>query len=202
MAKTQKLGKEKDTSLLFFAFAAVIILVSYLLLSPRVSSMLFPFRRTIVWNNFLSEAKSSNSIDPQKYWEFREFYSPGYFDLKTTGLDKDTVQETIKELGVPINQRAITLPFAKFTSSRITSLDSLTTETSLHAVLQKDIPQSQVLMRNATSIIYTDGLTTKIIFVIPESEMKKAVGFFDYEGKDKDLTNGKHWVNITSVKRD
>jgi hypothetical protein len=201
MAKTQNQIKANN-SLVFFGLAAAIILISFLLLSPRVSSALFPFRRAMVWDNFISTARSTNNIDPQKFWEFREFYSPGYFELKTTGLDNNTVQEALSLIDVPIKRQAINLPFDKFTSSRVTSLDSLTTQKTLIDILEKDIPQSDVLLRTNTGIIYKEGKSIKIVFVKPENEMKKAVGFFEYDGKDKEVTKGKYWLNITSVRQD
>jgi len=34
---------------------------------------------------------------------------------------------------------------------------------------------------------------------LPSQKMKKAVGFFDYDEKDKKLVDDKNWINITII---
>jgi len=42
----------------------------------------------------------------------------------------------------------------------------------------------------------------KIVFLLTNEEMKKANGFFDYKDKDKKITEGENWFNITSLMSD
>ncbi len=47
--------------------------------------------------------------------------------------------------------------------------------------------------------ISKDAKTIQISFVVPLSEMKKAVGYFDYNEKDKELVKDKYWIDTTTV---
>ncbi len=49
--------------------------------------------------------------------------------------------------------------------------------------------------------ILNDEKTIRISFSVSAEEMKKAVGYFDYNEKDKNLVKGKYWMNITAISR-
>jgi len=38
-----------------------------------------------------------------------------------------------------------------------------------------------------------------IIFLLNGEKMKKAVGFFDYQEKDRELVKGKRWLDISKI---
>ncbi len=49
--------------------------------------------------------------------------------------------------------------------------------------------------------ISKDAKTMQISFVVPVTEMKKAIGYFDYNEKDKELVKDKYWMDITLISR-
>jgi predicted nucleotidyltransferase len=56
------------------------------------------------------------------------------------------------------------------------------------------------IFKNEKSIIYKNEKgQIFIIFVLPVAQMKRANGFFDYEGVDKKTLNGENWIDITRV---
>lgn len=57
-----------------------------------------------------------------------------------------------------------------------------------------------VLKKKNLLIYYQDNQTVKFIFIKPEKEMEKAVGFFDYKEKDKQLLKGKNWLVEAYIK--
>ena len=192
--------KERTTNqtdnLLFYIITVVIILICFVFLVPKVSSALFPFKRQMIWNNFISSVQKDNNIDPQKFWEFREFYSPGYFTInKTPPLSQ--IENAIKDYSLDDNRSFFTL--LQFHSLHLTSLDTLTTEKDFQK-LTKYLSESNIIFQNNNSVIYKiDKHNVIISFLLPKTEMIKANGFFDYREKDKELLKDKLWFDITKV---
>jgi hypothetical protein len=91
-----------------------------------------------------------------------------------------------------------------FSSQKLESLDMLTKQLSLGKLIdQNQLQKKNVIFANSNSLIYQqDSKTIKIIFLLSNSDMQKANGFFDYKGNDKHLTEGESWFNITSLKED
>lgn len=190
----KKLG---NNDAIFFSLLAIVILVCFLVFTPKVSSYLFPQKRVLLWQNFLTDVKKQNQINPQKYWEFREFYSPGYFEFSRNGFSNNQTQKSLQQIGIPLTNETI-LPVLAFQSPYLQSLDLLTPTGTLSSYVT--IPAKQLIFQNKSSLIYEqDAKTVNIVFLFPESEMKKANGFFDYAEKDKEFVKGKYWLNITKI---
>lgn len=202
MNKTQKISARLKSDLFFFIFLFFIILFSFSFLSPKVSSQLYSFKRQVVLNQFISNTKTNNKIDPQEYWKFREFYSPGYFTFSRMGIQSSLFKIAQKMIGIKYDEKEISLTFLNFSSSRLNSLDMLTNKVTLSEIINYNL-NDNIIFRNKNSIIYkTDSKTIKIIFLMNNQDMKKANGFFYYDDKDKAITEGKNWFNITSLKTD
>ncbi len=199
MDKKQSILRKFDNPYYFLTIALAVITVSFLLFTPRVASSIFPFKRAMVFDGFLKNTRQVNSIDPQKYWEFREFYSPGYFDFSDKGIDATKVSNALQKLN--ISPQDISIYFAKFNSKHLISLDGLTKDRALSEVFDKSKAGiKEVLFENSNSIIYKNNQDqTFVVFLLPISEMKKANGFFDYENKDKNLLKDKNWFDITKL---
>lgn len=179
----------------FLLLSTFCIIILFVFFQPKVSSLLFSLKRQIVLQTFLHEVMSQGSIDPQKYWEFREFYSPGSFILNKQGMI--TKESTALEQTVGITQKD-GIPVLDFHSGKIMSIDILTTNPVLVDMLH--ISQKQpIIFQTKNQKIYQQSQQLFIVFALPISEMKKANGFFDYTGDDKKLLQNKYWVNITSV---
>lgn len=202
MVKTQSLNNTERNTIVFFVAAAIIILTAFLLFTPKIAAKLFPFKRQAVYNNFLKTVQTDKKVNPQTFWEFREFYSPGYFTLSKAGLPMSETQKAERLIGIPLKPGAIELPFAFFQSEKTVSLDALSNKAMLSQVAANPNPGNIIFSNNSSLIYQEGGKTIKIIFIKPESEMKKAVGFFEYNDVDKKITQGKYWLNITTITLD
>lgn len=196
-----KIQKTLQNDLSFFILIFLIIIGLFCLLNPKVSSILFPFKRHALLNEFVSITIKDNRIDPQKYWKFREFYSPGYFAFSREGINRSLVLQKNNQIAIKYNENAVSLVFLSFSSPRLTSLDMLTEQTNLDNIINRQqINKENILFTNNNSLIYKENQNTiKIIFLLSGDDMKKANGFFDYQEKDLKLTSGKNWFNITTI---
>jgi hypothetical protein len=187
-----------------FAVLTLIIIGLFVVLSPKVSSLLFPIKRQAILNDFISKTKLAGRIDPQSYWQFREFYSPGYFTFSRTGIEKSLLDKAKKEINISYDEKGIDL-FPLFFSSRwLNSLDMLTKQKDLNSLISEmQIQNNKIIFMSNNSIIYKDGQNTiKIVFLLSNNDMQTANGFFDYKEKDKIITQNENWFNVTSLRLD
>lgn len=201
MSKIQKFLK---SDLGIFTALFLVIIALFIFLSPKLSSELFPFKRQAIFDDFIKNTRINNRIDPQTYWKFREFYSPGYFTFSRTGISNSLAKQTNEKIAIKYNEKNISLTFLDFSSSRLNSLDMLTSQTDLSSIIDlKQISKTDIIFRNKNFAIYKTGpKNVKIVFLLSNAEMKKANGFFDYQDKDKKITEEKNWFNVTSLEID
>lgn len=199
MNKKQSIFLKLNSPVVFLTFLMAVITVAFIIFSPRASSLLLPAKRDVTFNNFLENSKKNGQINPQEFWKFREFYSPGYFKLMNQGLEKAEIETALQNIG--IEPKKIDNYSSLFVSRHSISLDGLTKEDSLSSTVSINMFQN-ILFKNKNSVIFKNkNGETFIIFLLPVSEMKKANGFFDYEGKDKNLLENKNWFSLTKIDR-
>lgn len=187
---------------IFFFVVLLIIIGLFLVLNPKVSSTLFPIKRQMVLQTFINNTKQNNKIDSQKFWEFREFYSPGYFNFNKNGLTSSQIKAARDKSGVSINLKNIDRFFLTFTSPHLTSLEALVTTNKLTDVINTATFDSKsIIFSNNNTLIFKDK-NIHIIFLKSESDMQRANGFFDYSEADKNLVNGKYWLEVTTIDED
>jgi len=202
MKETQKLWKLFKSETIFFVLTSLLIILLFAILSPKISSMIFPQKRQAILNDFINKTKLEGMINPQQYWQFREFYSPGYFTFSRTGITKSVSENVTNEIGIKYNQKEINLTDLFFSSQRLTSLDMLTKQSTLNQLIdEKEFQKGKIIFMSRNSLIYQKNPETiQIVFLLSNVDMQKANGFFDYKDKDKQLTEGGNWFNITSLK--
>lgn len=197
-----KMSKSKETRVLFIILSIGLIF-SFFLFQPKLSSKLFPIKRIYMWKVFINKVNSDKKIDPQEYWKFREFYSPGYFLFKREGLNKQLVTDNIRLIYSNLNTTYIYRPFLKYNSPLLSSLDMLVNSNKITDFINfHKIPGRKILYKDGHSIIYALGDSNiKIIFLLPLAQMQKVVGLFDYRDQDKELVKKNYsWLNITDIK--
>jgi len=184
---------------LFLVLLAVII-ATFVLLSPKISNSLFSPKRQATLSEFINNSKA-NGIRGQDYWKFREFYSPGYFNFSKTGIDKNLLNAAKEKIGIEYNEKHIDLAFLVFNSPSTNSIDMLTKQNKLDSLVDVSrLRKENIIYKSTTGLIYKENANNiKIIFLLNNSEMKKANGFFNYSEGDDKITNGENWFNITSV---
>lgn len=193
MNKKQSIFQLLGNPLVFLSILMIIITLLFIFLSPRLSSSIFPAKRAMLLNNFVNKTTSTKTIDSQRFWEFREFYSPGYSKVLNQGLSQSDIDQAIVKIGQkPSN---ITKYTNLFFSNHSTSIEGLTKEIKIKSVIS--IPNtSQILFEKNESVIYKIDGKTYIAFLKPISEMKKANGFFEYD-KNPKMFEKNNWFNIT-----
>ena len=203
MNKIQKPPRPRISDVVFFIILCTIIIVSFVTLSPKISTQLFSFKREAILNEFIHKIQK-NGLNPQEYWKFREFYSPGYFNFSKDGINNPLLKQTKEKVGVKYNGVNIDLTFLIFSSPRVNSLDMLTSKTDLSKIIdQSKLSKRNILFMEKNTLIYREDTgNIKIAFLLSNNEMKKANGFFDYRDMDKKITEGENWFNITSIKTD
>lgn len=198
MVKKQSISTKLDNPYIFITISIIVVFLAFIIFSPRISSAIFPFKRQMELSNFTNQAKSENRIDPRRFWEFREFYSPGFFKFSNQGINESESSSLLSDF--KINPQNVNIYFSKFDSKNLDSLDGLTTKTKINEILNKnDLDVKQTLFENSNTLIYKNSNDqTYIIFILPITEMKKANGFFDYT-EDKKILQGKNWIDITKI---
>lgn len=196
----QKQKNKKDILLLFF-FIFLIVSVTFITLVPKISSKIFIQKREMALDNFTYSVQTEKRINPQAYWKFREFYSPGYFDFSKSGVEKIKINNSLDNLKV--NPKNIDYYFLRFNSNKLDSLDGFTKKSNLNQIInRKDLEVNELLFEKNDSIIYKNNEgEIYIIFLKTIPEMLKANGFYDHNNKkDISLMDGKYWFNVTLLK--
>ncbi len=197
MNKKQSIFLKLGSPIYFLAFLMIVITICFVIFTPRVSSLIFSQKRDMTYNSFVSKTQNNQKLDPQEFWKLREFYSPGYFELKDQGLENSNVQSAVGEIGLTPKDVTYT---SLFRARHSISLDGLTEVQSLDEIIDTKSIQN-ITFQNENTVIFTNDENYRIIiFLLPVSEMKKANGFFEYDGKDKNFLENKNWFNITMLK--
>jgi hypothetical protein len=200
--KKQKLQKIIKSEVVFFIVLIFVIIGLFVVLSPKVSSILLPFKRQIVLNDFINKTKITRMINPQDYWKFREFYSPGFFTFSKEGIAKSISKNAEKEIGINYDEKAVNSAFLFFSSRWFNSLDMLTKQTDLNKIVDvQKIPKDNVIFIGKNCLIYKSGINTiKITFLLSDTDMQKVSGISDYQNNES--IKGENWFNVTSLKTD
>jgi len=192
--KKQSLNKSpKKNTFSFLILLISIIIASFILFVPKISSILIPQKRTEILQNFISDTHKKKDIDLQLYWKFREFYSPGSFIYQPEGLDNPDLQLITIARILSKDFK----PILMFHSSRI---DSIGGYTSTSALNQDSITaQNKILLHTPT--LYLSSLPNNgylLIFLKPVEKVKKANGFIPTieTKKEKD-----YWLEISKIKK-
>ena len=200
--KKQKLQKIVKSQAVFFITLFLIVGGLFVVLSPKISSILFPLKRQAILNDFINKTKTAGVINPRDYWEFREFYSPGYFTYSKAGLAKSLAKNAQKEIGINYDEKTINSTFLFFSSRWLNSLDMLTQKTDLNKIVDSGkIPKKDIIFAGKNCLIYkVDANTIKMAYLLSTNQMQEVSGISDYE--DSKSIGGKNWFNVTSLRTD
>lgn len=177
-----------------------IIIVSFVILQPKISTWLLPLKRQIIWQGFINEVQKNKKIDAKKFWEFREFYNPGSFIFERDGLSKKQTSDQFKELGVSFTG-AVALPFLIYDSGKMQSMELLVVNKDLNQLLENLNTGKNIIYKDDSSVIYHNAdKTAEIIFIKPTEEMVTANGFFNYRNKDDvKVYKDRYWLSISRI---
>ena len=172
----------------------------FLILEPHARSTLFPFIANRSFTKFIDDTSQSKSIDTQWFWEIREFYAPGSFEINKTGFQRTDVPEYVNQM-IPVTTQEYFTPFLIFSSNRFQSVEFLTSITPPDlAMFRVDFSKNEIILDTYTDLIYRKDNYVYVIFLRPVEVMQETNGFLDYKEHDKELIKGKQWLVISRVK--
>lgn len=173
-----------------------LLILLFLLLQPRISSLLFSFKRDQLLSNFLTITKETKHINTREFWQVRELYSPGYFTVNKNGIKNANIHRSARF--VSRVKEGNLFPFLVFTAPLTQSVDYLTTLTSIEPIVKNfPIEDMDIILQTNTIFLAQKGKEIYLIFLAPHVDLKQTNGFLDYQEKDKELTKEKQWLSLT-----
>lgn len=181
-----------------------VVILAFIFLQPKLSAWLFPFKREMIWNEFQQKVKTNNAVDAKTFWQFREFYYPGYFKFERLGFDQAKTNEAAYNLHVELLPEASASAFLIYNAGKLHSLEALVNTDNLSKTLRDSgSNRADVILDDTSNLMYLSPKKARIIFIKPISEMVKANGYYDYKDpKDSALIDGKYWLSVSEVDLD
>jgi len=194
----------KSINLRFELIIAIIIVLFFVLLQPKLSVVLFPQKREMILNTFIEDIKSQNKVNSRTFWKFREFYYPGYFKLEKTGFNKSQYLPITHKFNIRLENKVNPSVFLIYKSEKINSIEALVDKSKLNEVLVNlDNNNSQIILEDETNYVSISGTKIHVFFIKPMSEMILTNGYFDYKNpRDRALIDGKYWLSVSEIKTD
>jgi hypothetical protein len=197
--------KQKDhphySHLIIYIFIIFTLVASSLLFVPAISTLTLPFAREKLIREFLTELKDTGYLNTQKFWKFREFYSPGSGIFSKTGISSDLVANTLAMIDIPISLSPTDHAILIYKSPKLVSIDFLVEEHDLLEIIKNELHSKTVIYRDSDTVLYRENNFYKLIFLKSQKDMKKTIGFFDFHGLDKEITENKYWLNLTRFEK-
>ena len=162
--------------------------------------MLLAAQRRSAFEHFASSAEHQKNIDGKRFWEFREFYSPGSFVFRKTGVDRYEIDRLLKKMNIRIYPDSNLFPYQIYYSPRITSIESLVTTATISAFMKIPSTRSYCYIKTSSQFMCQSERMVTIAFIKPLDEMKKTNGFYDYARDDvRKIVKNKMWLDITQI---
>lgn len=175
---------------------ASLIIVMFLTFQPRSLNYLSPHARTSYLNHFLNQTISTHYLDPQKYWETREFYFPGVFYVFQDGLTDQSIHNFSVQTGLALSP-VESFPILIYQSPKWHSYESLVNTNQLSDLI--NLPNLTPLYQDSQTKIYQDGNLTYFFFIKPYDELKTTNGFI--YTKEHILQDYQYWFGVSVVTR-
>lgn len=168
------------------------LLSGFAILQPKISSMYFPVVLSYHLRSFLNQVQTTNDINLKSYWKFREFYSPGNFQLNPDVASVGNTM-TINSIDPDLEQQPLTYYHSKYLESTDYVVDK-----------SWSIPEAE----SGSEIIFSDNNTLfyrtrdnvfRLIFIRDIDEMEDVHGLFDYTSQEKELLQDRLWFHQASI---
>lgn len=181
----------------FYYFTLLFLtVILFLILTPKISIKIFPFIKKNKFNQFNQYLLTTKNFDPQIFWQFREFFCPGYFNFDKNGLKNIS----FNKFNFLKKKNSQILTFAKYNCSYFESFEGVTKESKLGDLINIELIKNnyQLLVKNKEFLYFNDKINNRyyLIFLVNNKKMQNTVGFFDYKEKDKKMLDY-NWLNIS-----
>ncbi len=180
----------------FPVLVLIIVIISYISFQPRTLNYLFAPMRNYDMQNLIKKTSLKKHLDPQKYWETREFYYPGVFYVYQDGLTNANIDSFTKLTGIAPLQVG-SFPILVYNSSKWQSYEALVNTDKIEDVVK--LPSSTPIYSDSETKIYAEGDKTYFFFIKSYEELKVTNGFI--YTKDEILKNYHYWFGMSVVTR-
>ncbi len=182
-----------------YIFLLIIIITgSYIFMSPAISYRLIPQKRNALLTSFLSDTQKNNLLDSQRYWEFREFYSPGTFVFKKDySISPDQMPKSLKTHFSVLKTQTRLRPYLTFHSAKIDSFDALL---SKKIDLTKAYLDKKYLIKNKSLILLDAGNYYSLLSITSSENIKKANGFFEDKGTPR-IPQDEYYLTVAVIQK-
>lgn len=179
---------------IFFILVVLIIILIAILSNQYLKSTFLANHTANLFNEFVTDLENNN-FDAEKYWQFRERYSPGTFLRDEQNVD---FFATFKIVAV---QEGLT-PLFYYESDNLRSLDSVISYDANSALNTFKDEFKGEIVTNGENYVLIKVTQNEYVFAFVEtiSEMQKVNGMFDYLPEEKELLKDKLWYNTTYLK--
>lgn len=181
---------------LFFILAALLVIILVVFRHPYFKAKVFSSYRSQLFQELQLQLEN-DEFDAEKYWQFRERFSPGTF------LRQEEFTGFFATFRITNIQEGIT-PLFFYESDKLKSVDSLISYSANVALtmLKDEFPGE--IIKSGNDYILIKVSDTEYVFAFVESieEMMRVNGMFDYLPKERELLTDKQWYNATYLKVD
>ena len=179
-----------------YILTVVLCVAAYVLLQPRLSARLFPSIQAQRVEHFISDITAQQTIDPYKFWEFRDLYSRGTFSYNPDIIMPFSILQLYRSFITPTKILAFTSP--NINSSEV--LVHLTSTEKTNITLPAADEKTEILLSTKTAAAYIDHTkgTLELTFIEPLSEVKQYNGLLNYDDEHKYLNNT-HMITSASI---
>jgi|GEM_PF-2645521 len=178
----------------FSLILATLVFALFFMFEPRLPNYFSSHARAIILNSLISKTQANRSLNPQQYWETREFYYPGVFYVFKDGLTDQNIADFESQTMLNL-KRANTFPILVYSSTKLHSYESLVNTNQLLDLV--NLPDATLLYEDGeTKIMKNNGLTY-IFFIKPYSELMVTNGFI--YTKEEILKNYQFWFGVSVI---
>ena len=191
----------KNSYALFIGGMILMLGILFIFLYPYALPTLTEGKRKAAVNEFITMAKTSRKLDPQALWKFEDQYEASSFTFSRERTDTARLKEALKPFSLQIPYDQINVVFLEREGKYMKSYNMLIPKESESAFIQSfvNFPKDTTTeFKSDNARIYRYNTETDIIIfaVYNQEEMKKAVGYFDYNDRDKKLVENKSWLHV------
>ena len=184
----------KDSSKIqFFAFASFLIISIGLVRHPDFQTTFFSWQRARTLDSFITSL-TTQGLDAETYWEFRERFSPGHFVRNETNTDfRGTFKITSLE------EDANDLLY--YSSEYLRSTDGLLFGDPNSKLSEfKAAMTGEIVAENEDFILLKLSQKEYVLaFITTTEEMKQANGMFDYTSDEREIIGDASWFNVSYI---
>ena len=176
----------------------ILIITAGITLQPTVRARWDNSYRSKLINNFIGSINSSDILNSQEFWLFRERYSPGHFTYNDQYVD---LFQTFRIIGKNESDQTDLLYYH---SPLIASTESISLNPDYLNEVANKIHTSKIIAQSSDLLLYKEVIDESeeqfhLYFIKPIDDMMQTIGFFDYLPQEREILEGMYWVHYSKI---